>query len=89
MNSKLTSLQSSITALQNKLIYETQVVTVKNIHYYYFTKPGYMLISAINGDFDAKSVQVTSVARQNNTNIVFFEKAVNGSMRINLLWAKE
>lgn len=79
----------TIDALNSKLIYETQVVTVNNINYYYFSKPGYMLISATNGDWNTQSLQVTSVARQNNTDIVFFERATIGKMRINLLWAKE
>lgn len=48
-----------------------------------------MLISATNGDFNAKAVQVTSVARQGQTNIVFLEKAITGLTRFNLLWVRE
>lgn len=62
-----------------------------NAAWYYFAKAGYILISATNGDWDAKAVPVTGVARQSKTNvdIVFFEENVTGAMRINLLWVKE
>ena len=86
-------LNSNLTETNGKLIYQSQVVNVENAGWHYFAPPleGYALISATNGDWDAKPVRVTGVSRQSKTgvDIVFFEKNITGAMRINLLWVKE
>lgn len=75
--------------MNSKLIYESKVPTfLTATSYWYVKKSGYRLLSAINGDWNAQAVRVTGVARQYDTDIVFFEKAVTGSMRIDLLWVK-
>lgn len=86
-------MNSNLTETNGKLIYQSQVVNVENAGWYYFAPPlaGYTLISATNGDWDAKPARVTGVSRQSKTgvDIVFFEENVTGAMRINLLWVKE
>lgn len=49
---------------------------------------GYYLYAATNGDYNAFSGEVTSVARQGVTDIVFFNAYHNGAMRLNLFYVK-
>lgn len=73
-------------------MYESIVIDAENDSWLYFAppEPRYELIAAMNGDWDAKAVRVTGVAKQPKTNvgIVFFETPVTGKMRINLLWVE-
>ena len=86
------TVKGAIAGLNGKFVYESKVIDAENDSWYYFAPPGssYELISAMNGDWDAKGVRVTGVAKQPKTNvgIVFFETPVTGKMRINLLWVK-
>lgn len=88
-NGKAYNLPSFFDSLNSKIIYESIVTTFYSAtSYLYVKRTGYRLLSAINGDWNAQSVRVTGVARQYDTDIVFFEKAVTGSMRIDLLWVR-
>ena len=49
---------------------------------------GYYLYAATNGDYNAFTGEITSVARQGSTDIVFFNAYHNGAMRLNLFYVK-
>ena len=67
--------------MNSNIIYESKVTTFNSAAtYWYAKKAGYRLLSAINGDWNAQAVRVTGVSRQYDTDIVFFERAVTGSM---------
>ena len=59
-------------SLNSNFILETKVVKLTGQPFYYFSKPGYDLVSAVNGDWDANTQQATGIAKQGSSYIVFF-----------------
>lgn len=82
MNSKLTNIKA-------KFIYEGRVVQINNSDIYYIYKAGYSLIHASNGNWDAANVLVKGIARQGTTDIIFLERPHNGGIQFTLLWARD
>lgn len=82
-------MNSNLTNTQGKFIYEGRVVTIKNSNLYHISKPGYSLIHASNGNWDAVNMLVKGIARQGTTDIIFLENAHNGSFQFTLLWARD
>lgn len=75
-------------SLNSNFILETKVVKLTGQPFYYFSKPGYDLVSAVNGDWDANTQQATGIAKQGSSYIVFLQQASNTNFRFNLLWKK-
>lgn len=75
-------------SLNSNFIYESRVVKMNNQSLYYFSKSGYALVSAINGDWNSVMQQVTGIAKQGDSYIVFLQENCNVSVRFNLLWIK-
>ena len=82
------NIQSQINSLNSNFIYESRVVKMNNQSLYYFSKSGYALVSAINGDWNSVMQQVTGIAKQGDSYIVFLQENCNVSIRFNLLWIK-
>ena len=70
-------------------MYEGRIVKINNSNLYYISKPGYSLIHASNGNWDAANNLVKGIARQGTTDIIFFENAHNGNYQLTLLWARD
>lgn len=62
---------------------------MNNQNYVAFYKPGYWLVTASNGDWDAYSKNVQAVATQQDYGIAFFAEYLSGMYRFSLLWAKK
>ena len=82
------NIQNQINSLNSNFIYESRVVKMNNQSLYYFSKSGYALVSAINGDWNSVMQQVTGIAKQGDSYIVFLQENCNVSVRFNLLWIK-
>lgn len=82
------SLKKTVNELNSNFIYESRVVKMNNQSLYYFSKSGYALVSAINGDWNSVMQQVTGIAKQGDSYIVFLQENCNVSVRFNLLWIK-
>lgn len=82
-------MNSNLTDIQGKFIYEGRVVTINNSNFFYISKSGYSLIHASNGNWDASNMLVKGIARQVNTDIIFLENAHNGSFQFTLLWVRD
>ena len=89
IQNQINTLNSNLTNTQGKFIYEGRVVTIKNSNLYHISKPGYSLIHASNGNWDAANMLVKGIARQGTTDIIFLENAHNGSFQFTLLWARD
>ena len=70
-------------------MYEGRVVKINNSNLYYISKPGYSLIHASNGNWNGANNLVKGIARQNGTDIIFFENTHTGNYQLTLLWAKD
>ena len=70
------------------MMVESIVFQANNENYRYINKQGYYLAAAINGDWDARQFYITGIAHQHGDNLVFFDKAITGSTRINCIWVK-
>lgn len=82
------NIQSQINSLNSNFISESRVVKINGQPFYYFSKSGYELVSAINGDWDSNGQQVTGIAKQGSSYIVFLQETSNTNFRFNLLWKK-
>lgn len=82
------SLKKNVNELNSNFIFESKVVKINGQPFYYFSKSGYELVSAINGDWDSNNQQVTGITKQGTTFIVFIQEATNFNFRFNLLWKK-
>ena len=57
--------------------------------WYILSKPeGYCLMNAYNGDRDANGVSITSIQKQGNYYILFFQQKVTSNIRIEIIWIK-
>ena len=79
----------AIAGLNGKFVYEGRVVKINNSNLCYVSMPGYSLIHASNGNWDGANVLIKGIARQNGTDIIFFEGAHNGNFQLTLLWARD
>lgn len=76
-------------SMREKFIYEGRIVNPDNSNLYYISKPGYSLIHASNGNWDAANNLVKGISRQNGTDIIFFENAQESQIQLTLLWARD
>ena len=89
LNSNLTDVEESVAGLNGKFVYEGRVVEINNSNLYYISKPGYSLIHASNGNWNGANNLVKGIARQNGTDIIFFENTHTGNYQLTLLWARD
>lgn len=75
--------------IKEKFIYEGRIVNPNNSNIFYISKPGYSLIHASNGNWDAANNLVKGIARQNGSDIIFFESAQESQIQLTLLWARD
>lgn len=89
LNSNLSELNGNMNSMREKFIYEGRIVKINNSNLFYISKPGYSLIHASNGNWDAANNLVKGIARQGTTDIIFFENVQNGNYQLTLLWARD
>lgn len=83
------TVKGAIVGLNGKFVYEGRVVEINNSNLYYISKPGYSLIHASNGNWNGANNLVKGIARQNGTDIIFFENTHTGNYQLTLLWARD
>ena len=85
----LAGLNGNMNKIKEKFIYEGRIVNPNNSNIFYISKPGYSLIHASNGNWDAANNLVKGIARQNGSDIIFFESAQESQIQLTLLWARD
>lgn len=70
------------------MMVESIVFQADNENYRYINKTGYYLAAAVNGDWDSRQFYIIGIAHQSGNNLVFFNKAITGSARVNCIWVK-
>ena len=102
MNSKLSNLDSTVNKsvngesegvgkyYLNRNMFVTTFVKNPNGNNYMYApeKPGYRVLSAINGDWGAWNGWVRGVARQGNIDVVLLNEYRSGKIRIDAIYMK-
>lgn len=88
------NLQQQINTLNSKFIYENNLTVNGNGNNYAYVPQsnhaGYELISATNGDWDYRSLNVTGIAHQGALYVIWLSGTMTSSqsIKLNLLWVK-
>lgn len=85
----IAGLNGNINDMGEKFVYEGRIVTLDNTNICHISKPGYTLIHASNGNWDAANQITKGIARQGTTDIIFLERAHTGPIQFTLLWARD